>query len=864
MHFLKRLEIFMLEHWKTLLKLAFALALTALIFLEGRNQLESIHLASTLELLRSVPLAWIAAFFVLGVVASFSMVLYDVFGMKAFGFEIDRTDLLAISFVSNSLNALLGLGGLTGASIKTLLLKKHSADFKEMIPYNAFMVASATTGLSLFAVIAIANNRGISALLGLHRWLWACLAAYSLYIAAYFVLERFVRTSREWAESFGLRKLFALKLKLTAVSVLEWLLAGVLLFAIADHFHHGISFLDVISVFAAAAIAGILSFLPGGAGSFDLIAIMGLEAAGLSPNEALSAVILYRVFYYLAPSLTAIATFSVQVLRKSERKVTEIRSGVYGQFVSALMAITVLICGSVLLISAFTPSLLSRSRLLTTIASAGFLQYSRSISISIGLILLIMSRDIFWRVKRSYHAAMLLLLAGGIFTFVKGFDFEELAFLLFCMGIIRLSRVNFYRKSIPVKKSSLIAVAASVLVLLAAYLRGSHLLFTSYIKEFKYPLDAFRHLGAFIHSGIVAYALFIAFLLLWYFTRSRIEKDPLYQGTDQVRLEGFLKTHAGHHLSHMMHLGDKQLFWACEGQVLLAYAKYSDRIVVLGDPVGEESLIRSGIQEFQSFLDLYGYRAVFYQVSDENLSMYHENGCYFFKLGEEAVVDLTEFDMAGSGRRSFRNTVRRFEKEGYSFELLQPPFSAELLDELEQVSREWIGKRKEMSFSVGWFDRRYLQEAPVAVLRSPSGKLLAFISLTDMGPGKQCAGIDLMRFGKDAPSSTMEFMFIQLLLNYKEMGFKGFSLGVASLSQVGYSPKSHLAEKLAGLISKHGKLFYSFEGLRRFKDKFDPDWKPVYLAYPQLMSLPALLIELSMLVNKPSIPQNSQTPENVL
>jgi phosphatidylglycerol lysyltransferase len=854
MNILKKIEIFMLEHWKNLLKLAFALALMALIFFEGRSQLETIHPAATLELLRSVPLVWIGAFFLLGITASFSMVLYDVFGMKAFGFEIDRTDQLSISFVSYSLNALLSLGGLTGASVKTMLLKKRNTEIKEIIPYNALMVTSTTTGLSLLAMVALANHAGISALLSQQKWLWVCLSGYSLYIFAYFFLERIVKKSREWASSFGPGKLLKLKFKLTGVSVLEWILAGCLFYTIASYFNHGISFLNVVSVLAASVIAGILSFLPGGAGSFDLIAVLGLQASGLSPNEALSAVILYRIFYYLAPSVTAIANFSVLVLRRSEKKLTGINAGVYGQLAATLMAIMVFICGSVLLVSAFTPSLLSRSRLLSTIASAGFLQYSRSISISIGLMLIITSREIFWRVARAYHAVMFLLLAGGIFTFIKGFDIEELVFLLLCMAIIRLSKLNFYRKSIPVKKSSLAAVAIGVFVMLAVYLRGSHMLFRTYILEFKYPLTMFRHFSSFISSGIVAYALFLAFVAAMYITRSRIEKDPLFTGTDQERLEGFLKTHAGHHLSHMIRLGDKQLFWACEGKVLIAYAKYSDRIVVLGDPVGEEALIRQGIQEFQRFLDLYGCKSVFYQVSEDNLSMYHENGCYFFKLGEEAVVDLTEFDMAGSGRRSFRNTVRRFEKDGFSFELAQPPFSAELLDELEQVSKEWIGKRKEMSFSVGWFDRDYLQKAPVAVLRNPSGGIIAFVSLTEMGPGKENAGIDLMRFRKDVPNSTMEFMFIQLLLLYKEMGYESFSLGVAPLSQVGYAPKSHIAEKLAGLISKHGKLFYSFEGLRRFKDKFDPDWKPVYLAYPQLMSLPALLVELSMLVNKPGNP----------
>lgn len=208
--------------------------------------------------------------------------------------------------------------------------------------------------------------------------------------------------------------------------------------------------------------------------------------------------------------------------------------------------------------------------------------------------------------------------------------------------------------------------------------------------------------------------------------------------------------------------------------------------------------------------------------------------------------------MIGSSRRSFRNTLKRFEKDGFAFEVLYPPFDSTLLDELEQVSAEWLGDRNEMSFSVGWFDRAYLQKAPVATVKnSTTNEIIAFVSLKYHDRNKDQIGIDLMRFKNHVPNSTMDFIFIQLLIYFKENGYGHFSFGVAPLAKVGAAPKSHWVEKIASFISKHGKLFYSFEGLRKFKAKFDPHWEPRYLAYPQLMSLPALLIEISLLVNKP-------------
>jgi phosphatidylglycerol lysyltransferase len=45
-----------------------------------------------------------------------------------------------------------------------------------------------------------------------------------------------------------------------------------------------------------------------------------------------------------------------------------------------------------------------------------------------------------------------------------------------------------------------------------------------------------------------------------------------------------------------------------------------------------------------------------------------------------------------------------------------------------------------------------------------------------------------------------------------------------------------------------GEHFYNFQGLRAYKQKFDPAWEPRYLAGPGGFALPRVLTHVSSLV----------------
>ena len=77
---------------------------------------------------------------------------------------------------------------------------------------------------------------------------------------------------------------------------------------------------------------------------------------------------------------------------------------------------------------------------------------------------------------------------------------------------------------------------------------------------------------------------------------------------------------------------------------------------------------------------------------------------------------------------------------------------------------------------------------------------------------------------------AMGFLFIVLMLTLKTPDYREFSLGMAPHRGLEARNDASLWMQAGDRIVRHGGQFYNFEGLRRFTEKFDPDWRPSYLA----------------------------------
>ena len=105
-----------------------------------------------------------------------------------------------------------------------------------------------------------------------------------------------------------------------------------------------------------------------------------------------------------------------------------------------------------------------------------------------------------------------------------------------------------------------------------------------------------------------------------------------------------------------------------------------------------------------------------------------------------------------------------------------------------------------------------------------------------------------MRQRGDAPKTTMDFLFTQIILQLRAQGVARFNLGMVPLSGMASHRLAPRWQRLGRLLFNHGENFYNFQGLRSFKEKFDPVWEPRYLAAPGGLSPLLVLSDTAALI----------------
>jgi phosphatidylglycerol lysyltransferase len=212
-------------------------------------------------------------------------------------------------------------------------------------------------------------------------------------------------------------------------------------------------------------------------------------------------------------------------------------------------------------------------------------------------------------------------------------------------------------------------------------------------------------------------------------------------------------------------------------------------------------------------------------------------------------VPLAGFSLEGPERAALRQSHRRAERDGARFAVLDAGAVPALLPRLRQISDDWLQDKAaaEKGFSLGAFDEGYLCRLPLAAIMVED-RIVAFANLWPTATRAELS-VDLMRFSADAPRSAMDYLFIELMRWGAMQGYQWFNLGMAPLAGLERRALAPLWHRFGAFLYRHGENFYNFDGLRRFKDKFDPVWEPRYVASPGGIQLARTMYDVSTLIS---------------
>jgi len=517
--------------------------------------------------------------------------------------------------------------------------------------------------------------------------------------------------------------------------------------------------------------------------------------------------------------------------------------------------------GIVNVLSAVTPSLKDRLRLLEEYSPFGVTQGGHLTSAIAGFALLLLAGSL-WRRKRVGWILTISILSLSIPThLIKGLDYEEaiLAFILIVLLIA--TRDNFQARSdTPSVRAGLWAVLSSLGFTLAygvlgfylldrhfqinfgfwAALRQTVVMFTEFYDPGLQPITGF---GKYFADSIYLVGVTTGLYALWMLLRPVLSR-LLPSSDERSRAWEIVRAYGRSSLARYTLLDDKLHFFSTGGSVI-SYVIENRVALVLGDPIGPQDDTEPAIIAFKDFCAVNDWIPAFYQIKPDLLNHYDSLGFVKFPIGHEAVVDLSTFTLDGSDNKTLRNSYNKMLRNGYKASIQEPPHSPRMLRELRAISDNWLSSRgmKEMGFSLGWFDEGYLNTCPILLVRDAEGFIDAFANIVTEFQVNEAA-VDLMRHRSYSEKGIMDFLFVSLFQWAKEKGISSFNLGLSTFSGIGESPEDPALERTLRFLYENIDRFYNFKGLHAFKEKFHPTWAPRYLAFLGAGNLPSVSLSL--------------------
>ncbi|QIL45686.1 bifunctional lysylphosphatidylglycerol flippase/synthetase MprF [Vagococcus coleopterorum] len=847
-----------LKKYSGMLKALFLFSILLFVVNQMTGILQGMTWSELQTILFSQPKKRLLLMVVTGLVAVLPMMTYDWVTVEILAANgkkrLPRKHLLTSAWTTNTLNNLAGFGGVIGATLRARFYGGDGVSSKKTIATVSKVALFMLTGLSFLCLITVVDIY-LFRTTNPFRNYWVWLLGGSLFAPA--IIGFIYLNQQKLFKDFTTKRI----IKLFLGSLGQWLGALISFLLIGQLLGVEVSSFTVYPLFIAATFIGMISMVPGGMGTFDVIMIVGLGTVGVSKELAVAWLLYYRIFYYLVPFLTGVYSFVHQMGSKVNEFFDGIPKLITQKAAHLILVGMVYFAGIMMILLSTIPNLSNISQIFQKLLPFSFNFLDQSLNMLVGFLLLGLARGVSNRVKKAYFPTMLVLAFCIFNTISRTFSWQLLIFYAFLVACLFLARKEFYRKQLVFSWESLAVDGALygglfILYSIVGYYASEKIGHGKTPANFLlFPSETVWIQG---FAGLLLAAATIA--ILYDYLGGDEELGEAYQAD---KVSQFITQYGSNDYSHLFSLGDKQQFYyqpIAEAGVMFNFERKGSYYFVLGDPIGAEALIVEASQKMMEKADYLGFRLVFYGITDRYALILHDLGYDFMKVGEKGFVKLSDLPETTINDWQEADQMVGMLESGYRFETVKKPLSDDLMGQLEEISAEWLAGHEERYFSFGRFNREMVSQSNVGLVFDGENKLVGFISET-LPQNKTEVGYSLMRYRDDVPDGIDHFLMTHLIQQAKSDQLSGVSLGLSPLVKVGEAKSSFFKERLINMLYTYSNPQASFKDTHQFKENYASEWQPRYLSFQKSTNSLFLIAQTYRLVVRNSGRKNSPIKE---
>lgn len=518
-----------------------------------------------------------------------------------------------------------------------------------------------------------------------------------------------------------------------------------------------------------------------------------------------------------------------------------------------MLSILLGVLGVIDLSSALIPPLRRRVHIVTEVLSPFYTHVAGVATAIAGVLLVVLARGVRRRRRTAWWAATLLLAGTVLLHLAKGLDVEESALSVGLMVLMLVGHRQFTAKDTPRSTRHTLTVALAAFGTAVALGTALQTIFhrgqapdTTLVDRMLNAVSGLVGLTTFVRyendqvagrwqASLLMIGVAAVISVLVVALRPMDGPHPMLPEEESELRALLARNKRSGSLDYFALRRDRSVIFSASRTCAISYRVVGGVSLAGGDPIGEPGLFGEAIEAWLAQTHEFGWLPGVLGASQTGARAYRKAGLEVLELGDEAVIEVAGFTLAGRSMKGVRNTVTKARREGLAVQIGRVgDLDATEVAEVRHAADAWRDGPVERGFSMalGRFADPADHDCVLVRARDEHGQLCGVLHMVPWGATG--LSLDLMRRKPDSLNGTVETMVTELVEWGRGNGIARISLNFAVFrdsfergDRLGAGPGERLEYKVLMFLSRFAQL----ESLYRSNAKYEPHWEPRYVCY---------------------------------